>query len=272
MEQRIDNFLFQYEQPEPTKFKWPLVLFGELFTTRRHLGSLLGYLATMGWEGWIPDLREASNSSPSDLNLEGGAELARKSLEALARELIVIGHGLGGLMALKLASEPYVKAAVAIAPLAPGFSSPLYASAKTLFGLRKSTLAPPKKKVLLDMMVGVEPGLFEPLAARLVPEPSALVDDIEHNRIELPKADRSAPRLIIAGQDDLISPPDRLRELASEIGAQFRAIDRRGHWLIGGRALERAASEAHRFLVRSLGEELLLLFPEEWKTPSEKPE
>jgi len=36
----------------------------------------------------------------------------------------------------------------------------------------------------------------------------------------------------------------------------------RGHWLIGGRVLERAVAEVQRFLVLSLGRDLLLLYPE----------
>ena len=34
---------------------------------------------------------------------------------------------------------------------------------------------------------------------------------------------------------------------------------------ISGRALERTVAEVQRFLVRNLGGDLLLLYPEEWK-------
>jgi hypothetical protein len=44
----------------------------------------------------------------------------------------------------------------------------------------------------------------------------------------------------------------------------------RGHWLIGGRALERAVAEVQRFLVRNLGGDLLLLYPEEWKESNDE--
>ncbi len=53
--------------------------------------------------------------------------------------------------------------------------------------------------------------------------------------------------------------------LGSPIGAKVAKINGRGHWLIGGRALERAINETQRFLVRALGQDLLLLYPEEWK-------
>ena len=58
---------------------------------------------------------------------------------------------------------------------------------------------------------------------------------------------------------------DAVTAFATSIGARLIMVPGRGHLLIGGRGLERTIGEAHRFLVRSLGKDLLLLFPEEWK-------
>ena len=57
--------------------------------------------------------------------------------------------------------------------------------------------------------------------------------------------------------------------MAASIGVALITAKGRGHWLIGGRGLERTIGEAHRFLVRALGQDLLLLYPEEWKTKGE---
>jgi hypothetical protein len=43
----------------------------------------------------------------------------------------------------------------------------------------------------------------------------------------------------------------------------------RGHWLIGGRALERAVAEIQRFLVRNLSGDLLLLYSEPETEPND---
>jgi predicted alpha/beta hydrolase family esterase len=78
-------------------------------------------------------------------------------------------------------------------------------------------------------------------------------------------AEKTAPRLIVAGESDIFAPYEKLDQFAGRIGSPIVKIAGRGHWLIGGRGLERAINEIQRFLVRSLGRDLLLLYPEEWK-------
>jgi pimeloyl-ACP methyl ester carboxylesterase len=68
------------------------------------------------------------------------------------------------------------------------------------------------------------------------------------------------PRLIIAGDADVFAPRQEAARFAAEIKAQFINLPGRGHWLIGGRALERTIAHMQRFLVRASGEELLLLY------------
>jgi len=48
--------------------------------------------------------------------------------------------------------------------------------------------------------------------------------------------------------------------MAKAIGALFVTIPGRGHWLFSGRTLERVVAEVQRFLVRSFGSDLLLLY------------
>ncbi len=83
--------------------------------------------------------------------------------------------------------------------------------------------------------------------------------------IEFAAPDKAAPRLVVAGDSDIFAPLSDTTAFAESIGAKLATIAGRGHWLIGGRALERAINETQRFLVRALGQDLLLLYPEEWK-------
>ena len=78
------------------------------------------------------------------------------------------------------------------------------------------------------------------------------------------------PRLIVAGDSDPFAPLDETSEFAARVGAAIRVVRGHGRWLIGGRALERAVAEVQRFLVRNLGGDLLLLYPEEWKEPNDR--
>ena len=93
---------------------------------------------------------------------------------------------------------------------------------------------------------------------------------IKFVEIKLANNARAVPRLIVAGDSDPFAPLENTGEFAARIGAAIRVVRGRGHWLIGGRALERAVAEVQRFLVRNLGGDLLLLYPEEWKEPNDE--
>jgi pimeloyl-ACP methyl ester carboxylesterase len=281
METRLGRIPAECERPEPLKFAWPLILLPELFTTARHLAVARGYFASMGWEIYAPDLRAVatasctdtreSDSSSSAGGFDGLAALLAEALAALGRDAIVIGHGLGGLLALGAVEQPRVRAVVALAPMLPGFRSPLVTGAANLparlFG---RALKPPRGAVLFDLLADAEPFQREALTRALVADDASAALEVVRGGIKVGGIDlasnaRGVPRLIVAGDSDPFAPLDQTNEFAARVGAAVRVVRGRGHWLIGGRALERTVAEVQRFLVRSLGGDLLLLYPEEWK-------
>jgi pimeloyl-ACP methyl ester carboxylesterase len=281
METRLGRIPAECERPEPLKFAWPLILLPELFTTARHLAVARGYFASIGWEVYAPDLRAVatasctdareSDSSSSAGGFDGLAALLAEALAALGRDAIVIGHGLGGLLALGAVEQPRVRALVALAPMLPGFRSPLVTGAANLparlFG---RALKPPRGAVLFDLLADAEPFQREALTRALVADDASAALEVVRGGIKVGGIDlasnaRGVPRLIVAGDSDPFAPLDQTNEFAARVGAAVRVVRGRGHWLIGGRALEHTVAEVQRFLVRSLGGDLLLLYPEEWK-------
>ena len=273
METRLGRIPAECERPEPLKFAWPLVLLPELFTTARHLAVARGYFASMGWEVYAPDLRAAAKSSRTDARasdssaggLEGLAAMLAEALAALGRDAIVIGYGLGGLLALNAVEHPQVRAAVALAPMLPGFRSPLVtASANWAARLFGRALRPPRGATLFHLLADAEPFQREALTRTLVADDARAAFEVVRGGINLANS-VAVPRLIVAGDSDPFAPLDQMSEFAARVGAAIRVVRGRGHWLVGGRALERAVAEVQRFLVRNLGGDLLLLYPEEWK-------
>src|SRR5260370_38441279 len=131
MDTELGRFPANCERPEPLKFAAPIVLLPELFTTPRHLAIVLGYLASIGWQVYVPDLRAAFGKGATPplgkLQFIDLVALAGEAIEALGRDAVVLGHGVGGLAALKLSAHPLVKASDAYAPLLPRFRTPLVA-------------------------------------------------------------------------------------------------------------------------------------------------
>src|SRR5208282_4690003 len=250
----LGRFPAQCERPEPVKFAWPIVLLPELFTTPRHLALVFGYLASIGWEVFVPDLRAAfgKGSTPpiEKLRFNDLAALAGEAIDGIGRDAVVAGHGVGGLVALKLSEHRRVKAAVAYARLAMMWRLPI---------------KPPRGRILFELIADADPFTRDGLINAMAPDSGALAADVMAGAIEFAAPDKAAPRLIVAGDSDIFAPLARTSQFAESIGAKLATIAGRGHWLIGGRALERAINETQRFLVRALGQDLLLLYPEEWK-------
>jgi pimeloyl-ACP methyl ester carboxylesterase len=265
----------QRELPEPVKFASPIMLLPELFATPRHLALVTGYLASIGWEVFVPDLRAAygkSSTPPVEkLRFADLAALAGEALEAIGRDVVILGHGVGGLIALKLSAHRRVKAAVAYAPLVPGFRTLLVGGIGNRIAMMFGRpIKPPSGRVLFELIADSDPFTREGLINAMVPDSGALATDVISGDIEFAASDKAAPRLVVAGDSDILAPIAETTKFAESIGAKLATIRGRGHWLIGGRALERSINETQRFLVRALGQDLLLLYPEEWK--NEPPE
>jgi pimeloyl-ACP methyl ester carboxylesterase len=260
----------QRELPEPVKFAWPVMLIPELFTTPRHLALVIGYLASIGWEVFAPDLRAAfgkGSTPPLDkLRFRDLSAVAAEALDGIGHDAVVLGHGVGGLVAIKLSEHRRVKAAVAYAPLVPGFRTPILGGiANRLAMMFGRPIKPPRGRILFELITDSDPFTREGLINAMVPDSGLLATDVTTGAIEFAASDKAAPRLVVAGDSDIFAPLAQTTAFAASIGAKLATIAGRGHWLIGGRALERAINETQRFLVRALGQDLLLLYPEEWK-------
>ncbi|HTR63203.1 MAG TPA: alpha/beta fold hydrolase [Candidatus Binataceae bacterium] len=268
MEEKLGRLIAEVERPEPLKFAWPIMLLPEMFTTTRQLAALLGYLATIGWEVYAPDLRAIIGRSPTPplekFSFDDLVALAGEALDALGREAVVLGHGVGGLAALKLADRPSVKASVAYAPLIPGWASPITSGwSPRVARWRGRPLNLPAGKAGFEFVADAEPYQREAAIRAMVPDSAELAFQIARGEVKIPQG--GAPRLIVAGDSDIFAPIGEVTKFAESVGARLVTLPGRGHWLIGGRALERAINETQRFLVRALGQDLLLLYPEEWK-------
>jgi pimeloyl-ACP methyl ester carboxylesterase len=170
----------------------------------------------------------------------------------------VIGHGIGGLTALALAERPHVRAAIALAPALPGFPSPLILRPATFFALlRRRLLVPPRGRGLADFIANAETFQRQGLIDALVPDAARIALECARGRIRLARFGEASPRLIIVGDADPFAPIQRASQLAGDIGARMVTLTGRGHWIIGGRAIDLVVSEAERFLVRTLGPELM---------------
>jgi pimeloyl-ACP methyl ester carboxylesterase len=255
----------QLERPHTRKFAWPTVILPELFATSRHLTIMAGHLVSLGWEVYLLDIhppitRGFAKSHPPANRFDLLLTDIRAALGGISSEVIIVGHGLGGLLALKLAELVPLRASVALAPLIPGFRSPLFVRGHSWVPWRSESTVWPARRTMLELVSEAEPFQRESIIKSLIPADTSAAMEVARGTVEF--AAHPTPRLIVAGEADRFAPSQGAEKLATKIGAGFISLPGRGHWLVAGRALERTIAHVQRFLVKELGEDLLLLYRE----------
>jgi pimeloyl-ACP methyl ester carboxylesterase len=217
----------------------------------------LAYFAPRGWEGHALNLRGHYWSETADfaeLDFDSYVADARAGMTHLARPPVVIGHGLGGLLALKLAEQVPVAGLVLISPALPapllppppshvvrllprqyrrellGWDGPASAIQRQNPDLSEADV------MRVQHMMGVESG-----AAR-----RQMLEGVAVDRAAVP----SVPRLVIGGGLDRQFPATDSERLAEWLGADYQPFAAHSHYglVIGESGAEQVAEAIRGFL------------------------
>lgn len=205
----------------------------------------LGYFAGRGWEGHALNLRNhywSQTADPASLSFDTYTDDVVAALDRLGPTTVVVGHGMGGLLAMKAAERVVVAGLVLIAPALPGeLRVPARAFelrevpevyGKRLIGwetLPERLLRDERDLNLADVLrihhlLGQKP--HESGAARRQMLAGVPVD---------PRVFSEMPRLVIAGGLDHSAPLDSSERLAEWLGAAFEPFGAHSHFgLIAG--------------------------------------
>ncbi len=108
--------------PERRSRRKPLLfLHGEL-TGSWLWERYLGYFAGRGWEGHALNLRNhhwSATADPAELSFDTYTEDVVAAVERLGSSVVVVGHGMGGLLALKAAERMPISGIVLLSPEMP---------------------------------------------------------------------------------------------------------------------------------------------------------
>lgn len=217
----------------------------------------LRYFAQRGWEGHALNLRAHfwSHTAPiEELSFDTYLEDAVAGYEALERPAVVVGHGMGGLLALKLAEGRDIDALILISPAIPAPLRPVppphvvrlvpaiyqaelidWAGSHDQIGRQNPDLTAADIRRIQHLM-GAESG-----AARRHMLAGVLVD-----RERLP----DVPTLVIgAGLDRQFAEADSAR-LADWLGAEYQPFGAHSHYgtVIGERSFDQVADTIRSFL------------------------
>ncbi len=219
--------------------------------------SYLRYFAQRGWEGHALNLRAhfwSQTASIEELSFDTYLEDAMAGFEALERPAVIVGHGLGALLALKLAEGREIDAVILISPAIPAplrpvppphvvrlvpalYQAELIDWAGSLEQIQRQnpdlTLADVRR---IQHLLGAESG-----AAR-----RQMLAGVHIDRDKLP----DVPALVIgAGLDRQFAEADSAR-LAEWLGAEYQPFGAHSHYgaVLGEQGFDQVADTIRSFL------------------------
>jgi pimeloyl-ACP methyl ester carboxylesterase len=227
-------------------------------------------LSLRGWECWALNLRGRPGSRPVEavgkIRLEDYVEDVVNTAQHLWAPPIVCGHDLGGLLALLTMGRINPRAVICLAPLLPRSWNENFRPPAPLvrFGavpalLWGRPLSPPRLSMASDFLFnGLPPEVRAQLYSRLQPDSGMVVRALTREQIPFSTVEGSCPVLVMSGGADPMSPTIALRWLAQHLHAEHRDYPGQGHWFFSGEQGKTCAADLHRWLVRALGETLLV--------------
>ena len=217
----------------------------------------LGYFAGRGWEGHALNLQNhhwSKTADPTELSFETYTEDVVAALERLGPSTVVIGHGMGGLLALKAAERMPVAAIVLISSELPrDLRRParshelrevpdVYGKSVIGWATLPEKLQRDDRDLTIDDVMRVQHLLGQKphesgIARRQVLQGIAIdrgpFDDV--------------PKLVVGGGLDRIVPGDDSERLAEWLGAEYEPFGAHSHFgLVIGESSHQQVAEAIR--------------------------
>lgn len=214
-------------------------------------------LSQAGWRTHAPDLPlhgpDAAGNPPHpdlhNLGLNDCREAIEAEITRLAQPPVLIGHSLGGLLALQLAARGLARAAILLAPVSPWGILPhsryeLESAAGLLLkgGAIWRHAMPPDfgiaQRYSLDRLA---PALQRDVYSRMVPESGRILHESLLWWLDWHAASRlsfhrvTCPLLFMAGSNDRVTPAVTVRALAGHFPgrALYRDLPEMSHFLFG---------------------------------------
>ncbi|MEA2622814.1 MAG: hypothetical protein QOH61_1724 [Chloroflexota bacterium] len=219
----------------------------------------LGYFAQRGWEGHALNLRAhfwSETAELESLDLETYLEDAEAGLLALGRPAVVVGHGMGALLAMLLAARQPLQGMVLIAPALP---RPIRPDAPT----QVSRLVPPSfRRELIgwagstDQIQRQNPDLTHRDVLKVQHLMGAESGAARRQMLDGPLVDRDVlagtPTLVIGGGMDRLFAEQDAERLAEWLGAEYQPFGAHSHYgLVAGQdSYEQVADAIRSFLER----------------------
>ncbi len=220
----------------------------------------LGYFAGRGWEGHALNLRNhhwSQTADPAELSFETFVDDVGAAMDRLGPTVVAVGHGMGGLLALKAAERRAISGLILIATELPGdVREPTEAhrirEVPELFGpslLGWATLPEKLQRDHRDLTLADVLRVQHLMGQKPHESGRARRTMLRGVRVDPAKLG-DVPRLVIGGGLDRVVPLDASERLATWLGAEFEPFGAHSHYglILGEVGFTQVADSIRGFL------------------------
>lgn len=232
------------------------------------------FLETRGWQTIAPSLRhhdappETPPSALGTTSLHDYVADLEASLQALPEKPVVIGHSMGGLIALLLCAKGLAKAGVLLTPAPPASVVAIRPSNLLAFARIQARWAWWRKphratlgEALSHTFNTADPAEGTALHAGFVHDSGRALFEIALPWLDGTKAATVDPRrvtvplLFVAAENDKLTPPGVVRRASRQFAhvSDYVEYKGQGHWVLGQPGWDRVAEETAAWLDAKAG-------------------
>ena len=220
----------------------------------------LGYFAGRGWEGHALNLRNhhwSQTADPAELSFETFVDDVGAAMDRLGPNVVAVGHGMGGLLALKAAERREISGLILIASELPGDVREATAPHRIrevpeLFGpslLGWATLPEKLQRDHRDLTLADVLRVQHLMGQKPHESGRARRTMLRGVRVDPAKVG-DVPRLVIGGGLDRVVPLDASERLATWLDAEFEPFGAHSHYglILGEVGFTQVADSIRGFL------------------------
>jgi pimeloyl-ACP methyl ester carboxylesterase len=254
--------------PEKAKFKSSLVFVHGLWSGSWCWETWANHFCNLGWDCSAVNFRGRVSDTPdSQLRRLSFADCVADLADVLrsfSYPPILLAMNLGALVAVTASEKTAPAALILISPAAPRNLPESHSRARRLLRLKYSPLIFLRRPIRIDRSDFRQNFLYPlpeakqlEIYQRTVPESPLLVREFLLPRTNLTVSSGDYPRLVVAGSEDAVQPVINAGQTADLLGADFKAYQGQGHWIIEQNS-EATVRDIHRWLIHKLGDKVLL--------------
>jgi pimeloyl-ACP methyl ester carboxylesterase len=237
----IAGFPALYAKAEGQRRPSPLVFLHGFWATHQFYPTYLPFFSAAGFDCYSVARRGRCGVPPKHargVRMRDYLKDTLAAIDAIGRDVIVIGWSLGGLVAQQVAEAGRCRAAVLVAPAAPGdihVLPRLAALPGYLMNLPSILLGSPFLPSFGDasrtLLNRIPSGDRRRLYGTLVPDSGIVGREIALTGVPVDASHVRCPMICLVGLEDNITPARSVRGVARKYGADLREYPDHGHWL-----------------------------------------